>query len=52
MDINVEDMVTKIKNGEKVICPLCNIGYFQKNPNIPKQWTFYCSECKKKIVIN
>ena len=52
MAINVEDMIKRIKNGEKVKCPLCSSGYFQKNPDISNQWTFYCSECKKKLVIN
>ena len=51
---NLREMVRKILAGEEIECPMCKKGTFSANPKIDIKYqnTFYCSNCKKKLVIN
>ncbi len=44
----------RILNGEKVVCPSCNKGYFEpviKELPIEKVNSFECTHCKEKLLI-
>lgn len=49
LGLRIAELTKAITNGEKAMCPNCNKGFFlqQSQSN-----TYYCSYCKKKLVID
>lgn len=48
----LNDMIKKLRNGEKVTCPLCGKGILQAIGNCETTKGFKCTECKKGLNIN
>ena len=46
--------IKKLQKGEKVTCPLCNIGYFTPLYGVTaeKAGHFKCTNCGEKLIIN
>ena len=50
--VKFNEMLKKLRNGEKVTCPLCNKGTMVPTGNHKTTRGFECSSCKKKLNIN
>lgn len=45
--------IVKLRNGEKVICSICNKGTMQPDNKKPEKATrFVCSSCGEKLILN
>lgn len=45
-------MIKRIRNGEKVTCPLCGKGIFETRGDYRTSPGFQCTHCKKRLNIN
>ena len=54
MAINYVEIVNRLRNGEAVLCPLCQkgtlVGMTERPPE--KETHFICPECKKKLILS
>lgn len=46
------EMIKKLRTGEKVQCPLCNKGTMVAVGDYKITHGFYCSHCKEKLNID
>ena len=49
LGLKIAKLTKSIVNGEKVICPSCNMGVFLQQG---QSSTYYCSHCKNKLIID
>jgi hypothetical protein len=46
------DMMKKLREGERVMCPLCKSGVLEPVGACETTHCFVCDNCKKKLNIN
>ena len=46
------EIIKKLRNGDKVSCPICGKGHLESIGDFKTTHCFKCSECKKKLNIN
>lgn len=48
----MNNLVKRLRKGERVICPLCEKGILETRGNHKTSPGFQCNHCKKRLNIN
>lgn len=53
-EMSLAEILKRLKNGEKVVCPACNKGILIPigTDNATKAHSFKCDKCSELIIIN